>query len=485
MLTHSSCNDLLPVIVRHLTSDLSDLISLSLTCKKLHEVVKQITTFHHDIEETALLPEEHGRELSGLIDLGMYATLDLALYQFPGIDASHPVTLQTVEKIRSVSTQQGFKHQQFLLARMYTNLKDRIVPYFQNRIEDEQERQSTCQELWRWSEQKRYGNYYVLLERQDGTILISEDMQHVYLVLGFRESIAKLVSKIGVPLPIQATCSLLPFKHYISYDRLLVPRLDDSKPSSKVTIKKKLMKIYKNALEKGTVISSLPHGESREFPALKDLKPSLFGFSNKTQERKKAVPTAHQSRLLAQLSKFKKSPERPQNNWVMRRFGYSPAENPNKIIVGIDSSSQIVGMYHMAKFEPQVDEILQHVKSGAESRRKRLPFSVGIDYLPIVETCQDLLETIGVKAYYYPPASQEEMDCSMPPDHPSNVQVIANGAQVRLVGLVKAAAFNDLNGIVRDYNDEKDRYAVEISEGQGSFSGKTVMVKLDNLMPNI
>jgi hypothetical protein len=52
----------------------------------------------------------------------------------------------------------------------------------------------------------------------------------------------------------------------------------------------------------------------------------------------------------------------------------TPKENPNKMIVAIDCASQFAGMFTMAKYVPDVDEVLKFLKETSTSRGTPLKF---------------------------------------------------------------------------------------------------------------
>jgi hypothetical protein len=192
---------------------------------------------------------------------------------------------------------------------MYSNLKDRIIPYMQRCEVDDEMRQTICQQLIRWTEQEQNGKFYVVVDRPDGSIRISEDKSKVYLVLGYMDSVAGLITKGGIPLPAQVTISLVPFKHYISYDCLLLPDLAlRANKKKRVALQKELLGIYTCALDNGTVISSMPEFPLQEFPRLEELDSAAFNHLGKADKKgkKKTLPSSRQGRMLQTLSKIKK-----------------------------------------------------------------------------------------------------------------------------------------------------------------------------------
>ena len=106
----------------------------------------------------------------------------------------------------------------------------------------------------------------------------------------------------------------------------------------------------------------------------------------------------------------------PGSAWVVRRFGYSPQENPNKLALIMDATTgQVRGQLMMRAFVPSLVEIVdamhQAVVNGAAfAGPGYVPEMVMVDYEPLVEPLKRLLASAALSCMvmYYPPPSSEE-----------------------------------------------------------------------------
>eukprot|EP01040_Poterioochromonas_malhamensis_P003005 gene3005-3192_t len=125
-----------------------------------------------------------------------------------------------------------------------------------------------------WNSSKVFGDFIVLMERRDGSILVSADCNKVYLVLGHVDSLAGKVNFVpGKGFCAREKCPppkihgsingakvktiLLNWQNKVVYDGLMSPR----EMASKVTLKKALQ-AYLKALNTGTLITTLPKNEA-------------------------------------------------------------------------------------------------------------------------------------------------------------------------------------------------------------------------------
>jgi hypothetical protein len=198
-----------------------------------------------------------------------------------------------------------------------------------------------------WNNDRVYGNFFVLFERPDGTIVVSNDCKKVYLVLGLANSLAKPILRNGgtvikkynlhSPNVAMVVClTLLNWEGKICYDGLIAA--SHEKPSIKLI--KKAIKAYINAVDKGKLITSISKtpvpstDTSNTKPAappsvemLEKLKPALANIKAMSEVRGNGPPTM----------------------WVFRRHGYTPRENPNNIISIISSGGGQIGTEFRAK----------------------------------------------------------------------------------------------------------------------------------------
>eukprot|EP01040_Poterioochromonas_malhamensis_P003007 gene3007-3194_t len=125
-----------------------------------------------------------------------------------------------------------------------------------------------------WNSSKVFGDFIVLMERRDGSILVSADYSKVYLVLGHLDSLAGKITfipgkgfsyvekypapKIHGPINgVKVKMILLNWQNKVAYDGMMSPREMVSKAALK-----KALQAYLKALNRGTLITSLPKKES-------------------------------------------------------------------------------------------------------------------------------------------------------------------------------------------------------------------------------
>ena len=117
--------------------------------------------------------------------------------------------------------------------------------------------------------------------------------------------------------------------------------------------------------------------------------------------------------------------------WVFRRYGYTERDNPEFMFMimagpmplpatdvgGGGPMSMMMdpnNFWHKcAALVPTVDEILRAFRSALKSRAwagRGKPKAIAIDAKEIVSRLEEILQPTGVKAGYYPPPSDEELD---------------------------------------------------------------------------
>ena len=87
------------------------------------------------------------------------------------------------------------------------------------------------------------------------------------------------------------------------------------------------------------------------------------------------------------------------NSWVFRRFGYSPRENPNKMIVVMHAyatGSDPVGQGFMKGYAPTLAEYIQILYSTVQTRG-RLPKTLLVDFEAHVAALGEALRSAGCR----------------------------------------------------------------------------------------
>jgi hypothetical protein len=175
-----------------------------------------------------------------------------------------------------------------------------------------------------WPQSRVHGSFYMLLERTDGTVIISADRTKVYLTQGILSSLGNLLLRSGQHFPCPVIATFLPFHGYVAFDGLVA----GAPPITSGNERKKLYRAYCKAVDEGTLITSLPLVPTPPRTAIPVEVPEL---------------NAAQTRMLQRLKALSK-PSDPEKSlsWVFRRFGYTELENPDHLITIIGSQGMPV-----------------------------------------------------------------------------------------------------------------------------------------------
>ncbi|KAJ3252062.1 hypothetical protein HK103_001864 [Boothiomyces macroporosus] len=270
-----------------------------------------------------------------------------------------------------------------ILGTVYTFLS-KIIKELYVRLPDAGIKETFIKECSRWLVQRVTGEFYLYKDRQDGTLVVSEDLSRVYLVLGFTKPLGKML-----PLPIKVRMTILPYKEHLSYDRTIIP-------VSPVSLKKQaeIKKVVEKAAVDGSLITrfdSIDHTKilepkqntvkisQRDTQLMSELKPLLFGKID------------------------------PNETWVWKRFGISLAENPNRLISLINNKGQVLMNFPMMKLDPCIHDVLSTILSGIKvANVSRIAKTMAVDYEPLVDPLNKLFEETGISFSLYEIASPEE-----------------------------------------------------------------------------
>jgi hypothetical protein len=192
-----------------------------------------------------------------------------------------------------------------------------------------------------WPHSRAHGTFFVLLERSDGTVVVSEDSDKVYLTQGILSSIGKLLQSGGHKFPMPAMATFLPFHGYVAFDGLVV----GSPAVVSDSMRKKLYRAYTEAVDDGTLITSLPLIPPLPRAAAPVEVPALSSSQAQMLQRLKALP----------------KPADPLKGicWVFRRFGYTELENPYHMItiIGSDGLPVLDGFATLRGLHPTALEL--------------------------------------------------------------------------------------------------------------------------------
>ena len=171
-----------------------------------------------------------------------------------------------------------------------------------------------------WPTSRIHGKFYILLNRPDGTVVISEDKQKVYLVQGILHAVAKVVVRAGDHLPVYGMGNFLPFFEYICFDGLFL----GCPPAISAKLRRQLYGIYAAAVDSGNLITSLslpvlppaPLPTTGNGTGTKGTVPSSSGATDTPAPT--PVISAQLQRHLQRVKDMQKN-QNPTNTWIFRR----------------------------------------------------------------------------------------------------------------------------------------------------------------------
>lgn len=249
-----------------------------------------------------------------------------------------------------------------------------------------------------WKDSKIYGDFHILFERRDGTIMIENETKNVYLVLGISQSIGELffASKranlcnrtatykdlywTGSVIGLQVTTTLINFDGRITYDGSIMETR-----SSKIFNVRQLLKIYKEAADKGTIITALP--KHLESPAVAVPSPDVSSFSEDTKKI---------------LKEIMETPcDGSDSFFVFRRHGYSEKLNPQHGITVMGPGGAILPYSCTIKLIPSIEEYIELLSNAIYLNNKRKPVLLLVDAIEQVENLKNILVDYGIKVKWY------------------------------------------------------------------------------------
>lgn len=249
-----------------------------------------------------------------------------------------------------------------------------------------------------WKQDRIHGEFYITMQRPDGAVLISVDMQKVYLVMGIAQSVAAPLIAGNRHLPVRAILTILPYEGYLVYDGLLAGALSEVSPA----LRRKLHKTYADAVDNNTIIYTKQNTD-----------PSLLTSSSSGPSYDPLQLTPQQLRFQGQLKKMKKI-QGQHGMWVFRRHDYTEESNPEHLLTVMGSGVPIAVGCEMSSLHPTFDDILTILKSivvdgDGFSPSGHAPNTISTDELSIVAYLKGYMEECGIAVAYYPPPSEEEI----------------------------------------------------------------------------
>ena len=383
----------------------------------------------------------------------------------------------------------------------------------------EEQARAVVEEAPRWASQRVSGKFYLLLMREDGTVVVTaEKPRRVYVVAGRVEPLFKLMEagKRGIPMfgpPFLATLNLVPFRHLISYDSCVMSAgMPASSPQELRQLRAELTAAYIDAIDSGNLIVSMPYvdqSSSKNAASAANMAPP--------ESPQPYTPSAEEAEFLASLQHMWFD-ETNEASWVFRRRDYTEESNPDHECCVLAAPSQgqgPVAFLTFAALTPTVPEILAALKrlfAELSAARGIAPHIIMVDHLDIVDPLNELLTSATrnrLRCLYYPPPSKMESELAMAsgptfsPAMAKRTQIrksdlrIPNETRVALRGLVSAAELNGQRGTVKGFMASKGRYTVELDGEQleigtagadgadGTQGPRRVKVKIQNIVQEL
>ena len=272
---------------------------------------------------------------------------------------------------------------------------------------------SLNREVAKWGEQdfRITGDFWVCEQRDDGAVLVSNTQKGlVCLALGIADKITKFFPAVSYAKPVMAKMTLLPFKRRLVYDGILMCSSGEA-PAD-------LRQRVQEAEATGALVRSLPYPPEETEEEQQRLRSGELPGWGAPRHKSAAGPgdlsREHKALIkeLLALPTFPapSSPEAPQPGvWVMRRMGYTEAENPEHMGMVLSPTGAMLGPFASAALEPTADELLRAVRDAA-ARAGRRPRCVMVDAQAAVPGLRRALERADVEVVYYPPPSDEEVE---------------------------------------------------------------------------
>jgi len=274
-----------------------------------------------------------------------------------------------------------------------------------------------------WGRLSVTGSFYVVEKLPSGTIMVHADTHKVYLVLGMGTAVFDTIAGAPGPRPLLCGMTLLPWMGHVVYDGIVVPgplMTQSPAAAARRLSPAEVDKIYRDAEKAGEIISRIkvPKDDGVDNDVIKPAAGVDMGTSSGA-----AAGPADENVVLKpkeiELAKFLRDTvakgRRPQRgvSLIFRRYGYTPTENPQKILVAMwmrDSEMcQEPGMLEMKRHLPTLVEVLQYLK-GVVKKGRSLPESMSTDHLALVPLLRKAMEGPGMPSvqYYPPPSAQEK-----------------------------------------------------------------------------
>ena len=272
-----------------------------------------------------------------------------------------------------------------------------------------------------WLDSKVYGDFYVLLERRDGTTMTDKKTKKVYLVVGMAQSVGELFPSNtlcwstappqdmyfhGSLIGLLVNTTLVSFDGKTTYDGCVIGK-SDPEPTNV----KRLLKLYITAVERGEIISSLSPVISKVVIVPKALKASLSESTSRILAELAKTPSEINMTVNMQdpkeKSKLKTEGMEKDSYFVFRRHGYSEKTSPSHLLTVVTSTQgPLVVMVPTESITPSCEEYTNTLSTGVKNyRTHKKPLLTLVDATEQVEHLSEVLVDAGVLVEWYPPPS--------------------------------------------------------------------------------
>ena len=485
------------------------------TCKawRAHARALQLHHSNRALESHGALPRAEGELLSNLLDYGRFTVCDLGFERLPGIDSP-----DAVSGLRAAGRMAELAH---LNAHVYTHWRDVYASMRDSGVRG-YGAAAIPTDYRRIGPQRVTGVFWVLGEAPggDGTIVFEagdldvrlshlnrtglEDDYHkdmsssltprttarCFLVVGIAEGLAEMIERAQGKgtLPILANITLIPWRDVVAYDGIITSAGSPLRGVSHTRKRRELIAQYIRRADQRAVIERLP-------PLPADADERTWG-SHRGDPRS-SCPSELSERDAAEIARelapIARLPAIPGDNgaWVLRRFGYTEAENPNHLAMWISGGGSLVsdGPVVFSALVPTAHEVALAVARACVARGGR-PHLMQCDDPRACAALCPLLDAVGVQCHYYPPPSAEEAS-SLSQDverRRLSTNAVAKGAaslvsgtRVKVRGLTGAKELNGRCGVIRSFDEAKERFSVHFDDSGGG-GRSSALVKRVNLM---
>jgi hypothetical protein len=262
-----------------------------------------------------------------------------------------------------------------------------------------------------WQSSRVYDTFIVLFDRIDGTVIVSKDLQRVYLVLGQAQSLGEVANHVwrnggfidrpkykppkfhGPLIGTGMVVTLLNWEGKIVYDGIFAPAFTPSQSTLH-----KAIQAYLYAVNTKTLITSL---EKKPIQL-----PNFERFASKQEYQ----TVYNQVRpCLDQMQMMPFTTVEAGSHWILRRLGCTEEQNPkHNIAFGMIGPRPMQLLTQATSLVPTLLDLFQFIYLAVHRLGVR-PISVGIDVDVHYEKLRLLLEpSLGIKVKFMAPASFEE-----------------------------------------------------------------------------